>query len=1026
MAGFDNEVMFALGERLQASTAQAIQLMQQTATDVSNINHTGDPNGVVAANPSSISHDPISGNIYVKVTGTGNTGWQQIVAGNVVITADDGNSLTTSPYDIFGQKAGVVPVNSTAITAGQLFVANNTWQTQYVVDASTTLGLEGTFQTIQSAIDQAVIDGASLSVEKKIFIRYGSYTENLNIPAGIYLEGDSIYLSGGLPQFTTITGNHNVNSTNIFRSQGINFLNIDATADTFTGSSTNLFFFNRCEFQNTGTGLFFTMNFNSSIITSCIFSAPAYLQPISITSGSTGIIFDNCLFTQCGFTNEGSVTFLNCQNIGPITCVGGSANVTAYNCLFNSNPYCINGTGNGLTLTNCTFNANSTDYPIQYTGQESYLVNCNILQSTPSLGIYDGGCKIGSPASMTGNIYTRHLFATDTTAAIDDFYIGITDTSVPRTVNLQPSSGLDRTWIVKDESLAAGTNNITVVSASGLIDGAASYVINTNGGAAQFIADGAGNYFVMNEANALSPGSSSINTITGNSGGAESPLAGNFNILGTGSITVAGSANTETVQLTGLTNHNILVGSGTATITNVAPSATSGIPLVSNGASSDPSFTTAVVAGGGTGQVTLTNHGVLVGQATSPIASTAAGNVGQILQSGGASANPAYSTATYPSTAGTSGKILISDGTNIVSSTPTYPNLASGTGKILRADGTNWVASTATYPDLAGTSGNVLTSDGTNWTSAAISSSGAITTITGNSGGAETPSTGNFNILGTGSITVAGSVNTETVQLTGLTNHNLLVGAGTATITNVAPSSTSGIPVISQGTSADPVYGTAVVAGGGTGQVTLTNHGVLIGQATSAIVATAAGTAGQVLQSGGASANPAYSTATYPSTAGTNGNILTSNGTNWISSAPAASSGLITVTGQLTSLQIKSLHATPIQVIAAPGSGKFIRVISCLYSFVYGGSNVFVAGSSQTVSMSYGVAVLPFNLTNAMLTGSSNTFSNSQTINITAAAPTNYDNQPLNMYNNTVTEISGNAANDNVINFSIVYLISSF
>jgi len=35
-----------------------------------------------------------------------------------------------------------------------------------------------------------------------------------------------------------------------------------------------------------------------------------------------------------------------------------------------------------------------------------------------------------------------------------------------------------------------------------------------------------------------------------------------------------------------------------------------------------------------------------------------------------ASADPSYSTATYPATAGTSGKILISDGTNIVSSTP--------------------------------------------------------------------------------------------------------------------------------------------------------------------------------------------------------------------------------------------------------------------------------------------------------------------------------------------------------------------
>lgn len=62
---------------------------------------------------------------------------------------------------------------------------------------------------------------------------------------------------------------------------------------------------------------------------------------------------------------------------------------------------------------------------------------------------------------------------------------------------------------------------------------------------------------------------------------------------------------------------------------------------------------------------------------------------------------------------------------------------------------------------------------------------------------------------------------------------------------------------------------------------------VLVGGATNTVGSVGPGTAGQVLQSGGASANPAYSTATYPSTAGTSGNVLTSDGTNWVSSAPS-------------------------------------------------------------------------------------------------------------------------------------------
>ncbi len=125
---------------------------------------------------------------------------------------------------------------------------------------------------------------------------------------------------------------------------------------------------------------------------------------------------------------------------------------------------------------------------------------------------------------------------------------------------------------------------------------------------------------------------------------------------------------------------------------------------------------------GGTGVATLTAHGVLIGEGTGNVAATAAGSAGQILQSGGASADPSYSTPTYPSASGTSGKVLISDGTNNVYSTPTFPNASATSGKVIKSDGTNWIASTETYA-APGTSGNVMTSDGTNWTSAAPASS---------------------------------------------------------------------------------------------------------------------------------------------------------------------------------------------------------------------------------------------------------------------------------------------------------------
>lgn len=62
----------------------------------------------------------------------------------------------------------------------------------------------------------------------------------------------------------------------------------------------------------------------------------------------------------------------------------------------------------------------------------------------------------------------------------DEFFIGVTDTSVPRTITL-PSPEEGRMYVVKDESGGAGTNNITVtVTGGGTIDAAASIPITAN------------------------------------------------------------------------------------------------------------------------------------------------------------------------------------------------------------------------------------------------------------------------------------------------------------------------------------------------------------------------------------------------------------------------------------------------------------------------------------------------------------------------------------------------------------------
>ena len=90
-------------------------------------------------------------------------------------------------------------------------------------------------------------------------------------------------------------------------------------------------------------------------------------------------------------------------------------------------------------------------------------------------------------------------------------------------------------------------------------------------------------------------------------------------------------------------------------------------------------------------------------------------------------------------------------------------------------------------------------------------------------------------------------------------------GTGGATLKRA---STTGVLKASSGVLAAAVAGTdyynpggtdVAVADGGTGRSTLTNHGILVGQGTSAIAQMAAGTSGQIVKSGGASADPSWS-----------------------------------------------------------------------------------------------------------------------------------------------------------------------
>lgn len=165
------------------------------------------------------------------------------------------------------------------------------------------------------------------------------------------------------------------------------------------------------------------------------------------------------------------------------------------------------------------------------------------------------------------------------------------------------------------------------------------------------------------------------------------------------------------------------------TFTKLAIGATEGMFLRKTG-SAAPGWSTLVLPN------SAAQGDLVVATGANTWGAVTAAAAGKVLQAGGASTVPAYSTATYPATATGTGAYLRADGTNWIQSTLLLPNsgtqgdlvvatasntwgavAAAAAGKVLRAGGAGTVPaySTATYPDTAATTGAYLRADGTNW-----------------------------------------------------------------------------------------------------------------------------------------------------------------------------------------------------------------------------------------------------------------------------------------------------------------------
>lgn len=280
---------------------------------------------------------------------------------------------------------------------------------------------------------------------------------------------------------------------------------------------------------------------------------------------------------------------------------------------------------------------------------------------------------------------------------------------------------------------------------------------------------------------------------------------------------------------------------------------------------------------------------------------------------------------TEADTSPSAGLFLLSDGSVYKHSAYQLPTSVSTSGKMMQSNGANIVMSTPTYPATAGASGNVLTSNGTDWTSAAPSGGGGtpggsntqvqfndsgafggdadftwnkttnLLTINGSAVAVQDDAANNAAIFpitvrhtttGTAAVGMGVGISYETENSGG---SNSIQGRDVFALSATGPDSSSRTFQLNAGGSvvnAMTLYSSKGLDVG-TGSPTDPGNGIINAFNGYKVGATTA-TNGTILRGDGTSFKATTFTVAAP---GTSGNVLTSDGTNWLSSPDTGGGG---------------------------------------------------------------------------------------------------------------------------------------
>ncbi len=237
---------------------------------------------------------------------------------------------------------------------------------------------------------------------------------------------------------------------------------------------------------------------------------------------------------------------------------------------------------------------------------------------------------------------------------------------------------------------------------------------------------------------------------------------------------------------------DLLYGSASNTYSLLNKNTTATRYLSNTGTSNNPAWAQVDLSNGVTGvlplanggtnaNLTASNGGIFYSTSTAGAILAGTATAGQVLRSG-ASTTPSWSTATYPATAGTSGNVLTSDGTNWNSTTPASPAFNPNSVLQLVDDFVGWKELSGAYSSSLGWStlgSNLLGTNSATPDSAhpGIAATGQMTSGLGGIMLAPNSSGSKGLILGGGAITLNFVIKIGTLSVNG-TRYTLRFGLG--------------------------------------------------------------------------------------------------------------------------------------------------------------------------------------------------------------------------------------------------------